>query len=161
MPTRIELFTFFGDYVAMASAAASLAGRAANSSHDPALKEVASRIAPELRDDRDALRAVGAALGAPGDPLKKGGALVGERLGRLKPNGHLLSRSPLSEVTEAVSLAMLLLTIASVWEGLASARGEDPRLAEFDLPARAAAAAQRFEAVRPLGAPAVARALSD
>jgi hypothetical protein len=56
------------------------------------------RLAAEVAQDRDELEAIMAALGIPVRAYKVYAAWIGEKAARLKLNGHLLTRSPLSSL---------------------------------------------------------------
>ncbi len=58
------------------------------------------RLRDEFVEDREALEATMAALGISRDPVKPLLAGVGEKLGRLKPNGQLRGRSPLGRIVD-------------------------------------------------------------
>jgi hypothetical protein len=65
------------------------------------------QLLADLEYDASQLREISAALGiAPKSPLEERAAWIGEKLGRLKLNGHLIRRSPLSLVIELEGLQM-------------------------------------------------------
>jgi hypothetical protein len=61
--------------------------------------------------------------------VKPAAAVVGERIGLLKPNGRLTSYSPLSRVLELEGLSALLGFNASLWRTL---RETEPLAARLD-----------------------------
>jgi hypothetical protein len=67
------------------------------------------------------------------DRIKVGGAWLAEKLGRLKPNGRLLSYSPLSRLVELDSLALGISGKLSLWEALQEVAAEDARLDPEEL----------------------------
>lgn len=90
----------------------------------PLRREIEADVATldELRDRLD----------IHGGRLKRVAAVVGERVGRLKLNGRLVERSPLSKVLE---LEMLIAGVAAkgrLWDALMVACGAE-QLADVDL----------------------------
>src|SRR5262245_48969825 len=73
---------------------------------------------------------------------------LGEKVGRLKPNGYLVRRSPLSDVVELEALRTAALGKLAGWQVLRLVARDDRRLAiaELDaLIARADSQASRLE----------------
>ena len=81
------------------------------------------------------------------DRIKVAGAWAGEKLGRLKLNGEIVSRSPLSTVVELEGLYLGISGKLSLWRNLERAMGE--HLARFDLPALIERAERQRDAVEP------------
>lgn len=84
---------------------------------------------PDLADLRDAvaedvesLHAIMRELGVRPSIVLGIGLRVGERLARLKPNGGLLSRMPLSDLIEAEALTDAVHAKESGWRALTSAK---------------------------------------
>lgn len=80
--------------------------------------------------------------------LKPAVAVVGERLGRLKPNGQLLGYSPLSRVDELELLQIGVTGKRRLWRALEHTHGEE--LSEFalaELAERATKQLRRLEAL--------------
>jgi len=63
-----------------------------------------SRVAPEIAEDLATLESIMRRPGAKPNTMKDTIARVGERLGRLKPNGRLRECSPLSDLLELETL---------------------------------------------------------
>jgi hypothetical protein len=82
----------------------------------------------ELREERSVLRASMDTLGIPVRQYKQVGAWLGEKVARLKLNGHLLSRSPLSDLIEFEFLATAVLAKRQGFETLRIAATVEPRL---------------------------------
>jgi hypothetical protein len=139
-----ELLTIYlNDHLMGATAGLELFRRAAG--HLPAVQP----LVREVEEDREALLGMIDAVGAHPDQVKVVAGWVGEKLTRLKPNGHLLGRSPLSDVVELESLTLGVLGKLSGWR-LLRALG-DPRLdtAELDrLIGRAQQQAEQLDALR-------------
>ncbi len=106
-------------------------GATGGSSYGPFLE----RLAGEIEEDRRSLLQIMHTLGAKVDRLKVTAARAGEKLGRLKPNGRLLSYSPLSRVVELETLALGVQANLALWRALGDLKPGEPRLAQFDLAA--------------------------
>lgn len=117
MESRL-LAIYLADHDALGIATVELARRAASGNEGTAFGQCAARLLPALEAEREQLRETMEALGAKPDPLKAGMAWAGEKLGRLKLNGHLVTKSPLSPVVEAEALITLLGAWAMAWRGL-------------------------------------------
>ena len=97
------LAIYLNDHLAAATAGVELVGRAA-SSHEGERGAELTRLADEIAEDREALRDIMKRLDVAESTVKKAAGWVGEKVGRLKPNDHLVSRSPLSDVLELEAL---------------------------------------------------------
>jgi hypothetical protein len=82
----------------------------------------------ELREERAALRSFMAALGVPVRQYKQLASWVGEKVSRLKLNGHLLSRSPLSDLVEFEFITTAVLAKRCGFETLRVVASADERL---------------------------------
>ena len=91
---------YLNDHLAGATAGLELARRVAGARQVPATGPELQRFAEEVAEDRDALLRIMGTLGVPVRSYKVWAAWAGEKAGRLKPNGHLTTRSPLSNLEE-------------------------------------------------------------
>ena len=140
---------YLNDHLAGASAGLELARRAARSQgrDRAALREIADEIA----EDRDELRTIMTTLGVPVRRYKEVAGWAMEKVGRLKPNGRILSRSPLSDVLEVEALRLAVEGKAAGWLLLRRFAEQDGRLdpAQLDrLINRAARQAEVLEDLR-------------
>lgn len=88
-------------------------------------------------------------LGVRRGRLKPLGALLGERLGRLKLNGRLRGYSPLSRFAELEMLQIGVVGKRGLWQALERTRsGQLPGIALGALVERASDQANRLEALR-------------
>ncbi len=99
------------------------------------------------------------ALGVGEDRLKVAAGWSAEKLGRLKPNGRLLSHSPLSRLIELEGLTLGVRGKLALWESLIAVRGEDPRLSEIGLERLAERARGQLETLEALRLAASLQAL--
>ena len=109
------------------------------------------RLAAEIAQDRAALLDIMAALGIKVRRYKMGAAWIGEKAGRLKFNGRLFARSPLSDLEELEMLRLGVEGKAAGWRTLRALAETDKRLdpARLDeLIARARRQADLLEELR-------------
>ena len=99
-------------------------GRHRGTTHEAKLEE----LLDELREERAALRSAMAALDIPVRQYKQVASWVGEKLARLKLNGHLLSRSPLSDLVEFEFIATAVLAKRCGFETLRVVSAVEKRL---------------------------------
>jgi hypothetical protein len=128
--TRRLLTIYLQDHYAGATAGLALFRRAASSHSDATIRAEIGRLAAEVAQDRSALRQIMGSLGIRPARTKALLAWVGEKVGRLKGNGRLFSRSPLSDLVELEGLIMGVTGKARVWESLQQAAERDHRLPE-------------------------------
>jgi hypothetical protein len=137
----VLLATYLNDHLAGATAGRELARRAASNNHGSPLGQFLSVLAQEVDEDRDALLALMAELQIGTDRVKVLGGWAAEKLARLKPNGRLLSYSPLSRLLEIEGLLLGVRGKLALWQALEVIQPHEPGLATTDL----AALAQRAE----------------
>jgi len=92
--------------------------------HEPKL----AGLLDELREERAAVRSSMAALDIPVRQYKQVASWVGEKLARLKLNGHVLSRSPLSDLVEFEFIATAVLAKRCGFESLRVVAAVEKRL---------------------------------
>ena len=121
---------YLNDHLAGATAGTQLATRLARTG-GPSL----AGFADEIREDRDALLAVMATLDVPVRRYKEVLGWVAEKAGRLKLNGRVLSRSPLSRVVELEAMLLGIEGKAALWRTLRARAAADSRLdvGRFDI----------------------------
>jgi hypothetical protein len=142
---------YLNDHLAGATAGVELAHRMARSHADPAAGSTMRRLAAEIAQDRSALQEIMAGLGIPARAYKVCAAWIGEKVGRLKLNGRLRSRSPLSDLEELEILRLGVEGKAAGWRTLRALSESDPRLdtARLDgLMSRARSQADLLEELR-------------
>jgi hypothetical protein len=84
----------------------------------------------ELREERAAVRRSMEALGIPVRQYKQIASWLGEKISRAKLNGHLLSRSPLSDLVEFEFIATAVLAKRAGFETMREVAAVDSRLDE-------------------------------
>jgi hypothetical protein len=139
-PQAALLGIYLNDHLASATLAVELARRAAHSRRGKPTGETLEWVAGQLDEDRTSLVQLLKTLDVPVRQYKVLAARAAELIGRLKPNGHLLSRSPLSDVVEAEGLRLAIDANAACWATLEQLADTEPRLNQdriAELPARA------------------------
>jgi hypothetical protein len=152
---------YLNDHLAGATAGTELAHRMARSHGDEEDSSTLRRLAAEIGQDRTALLDMMAALGVKVRSYKVGAAWIGEKAGRLKFNGRLFTRSPLSDLEELEILRLGVEGKAAGWRTLRTLAESDPRLdpARLDeLIARASRQADVLEDLRMAAVSEVVRA---
>ncbi|MFC4036186.1 hypothetical protein ACFO3J_32760, partial [Streptomyces polygonati] len=121
------------DHLSGATAGVELFRRAAQSQQaqqdqqgrsDDTLADLTRRV----EQDRDSLLQIMTDLGITPDRSKIALGWLAEKAGRLKPNGHLFSRSPLSDVLELESMLLGVRGKAACWRTLRALAETDQRL---------------------------------
>jgi hypothetical protein len=116
---------YLNDHLAGATGGVELARRARKSNAgEREFGPPLDRLCKEIEADRTTLEGLVDGLGISRDRIKPVGAWVGEKVGRLKPNGQLRGYSPLSRVLELEALAMGITGKKGLWEALRD-RGVD------------------------------------
>ena len=145
---------YLNDHLTGSTFALELAGRAARAHRGTELGVFLAGVKADIEADRHSLEEIMASLGVAKDPLKRPVAWIAEKLGRLKLNGELLRRSPLSSVLELELLSIGIEAKRLLWLALAESHGESigaTRLTELVARAedqRAHVERHRLETVR-------------
>lgn len=151
--TRQDLLgVYLNDHLAGATIGTSLARRmAASAGPESERGTVLRQLAADITEDRSTLLEIMAALSIGVRSYKVFAAWAGEKAGRLKLNGHLLTRSPLSDLEETEFLQLGVAGKAAGWRTLRVLADRDSRLdaARLDgLTARADHQASVLESLR-------------
>ena len=151
-PSRHNMLgIYLNDHLAGATAGGELAHRMARSHRGQEESGPLQRLAVEITQDRSALLAIMATLGIPVRVYKVGAAWIGEKAGRLKLNGRLLARSPLSDLEELELLRLGVEGKAAGWRTLRTRADTDARLDAGrldELISRARSQADQLEELR-------------
>jgi hypothetical protein len=148
---RDLLGVYLNDHLAGATAGTELASRAAAAQRDPAKRGVMRVLADEISEDRQSLLAIMTALGIPVRSYKVWAGWLAEKAGRLKLNGSLLARSPLSDLLELEMMRLGVEGKAAGWQTLRvlAENRKELDVAQLDrLLARAADQSGRLEELR-------------
>lgn len=119
---------YLNDHLAGATGGAELARRLAAAHRSAEEGSSLRHLAAEVAEDRAALLDIMAALSIPVRSYKVYVAWIGEKAARLKLNGHLLTRSPLSSLEELEMMRLGVEGKAAGWRTLRVLADSDPRL---------------------------------
>ena len=103
-----------------------------------------------MEDERTALERFLAAIGTKPDPVKNAGAWLAEKIGRFKPNGELIRRSPLSDVVELETLRLAVEGKAAGWRVLRQLAEDDGKFDAAELDKLLSAADDQIEQLESL-----------
>jgi hypothetical protein len=156
---RKLLGSYLNDHLAGATVGRELTKRTLGSNRGNEFGEFLEGLLVEIEEDRETLLEVMRTVGVGQDRVKAAGALVAERLGRLKLNGSIVSYSPLSRLVELEGLSVGIDGKRSLWRSLAQL--EDPALSEFDFWALEARAETQREGIETLRLEAARIALQE
>jgi hypothetical protein len=118
MPSEKLLRIYLNDHLTTASAGAALARRALRSNRGSELGIFLATLASDLEEDLVNVEAVMRERSLKPSAFKRSLGTVGERLGRLKLNGRIVSYSPLSRLAELEGLGLLVAHNAFMWRSL-------------------------------------------
>jgi hypothetical protein len=137
---------YLKDQFALGVAWRELARRAAGNNKGTEAGAALARVATAIAEDVATFRNIMGRLNVRPDRVKNVAVTVAERVGRLKPNGRLLSYSPLSRFEELEFLIMGIEGKKQLWATLRDLAGLGARLPDVDFDALIErAAAQRTE----------------
>ena len=139
---------YLQDHHAGAVGGLELAKRAADSNSGWAHGAEIAELRDQIAADKEALEAIMDHLDAGPSKIKDGLGWTAEKLGRLKPNDHLFSQSPLSRLIELEGLAIGVTAKAALWEALRGAEGDS--IGGVDIAALAARADSQLSLLKTL-----------
>jgi hypothetical protein len=142
---------YLNDHLAGATAGIELFRRTARAHAGSPTGAELQQLTAEVEADRTALLDIMASLSVPVRRYKLVTAWAAEKAARLKPNGHVLSRSPLSSLIELEALRLGVQGKAAGWRTLRQIAETDARLDRNrleHLQERARQQADRLEALR-------------
>ncbi len=128
MPQRELLAIYLRDHRAGAAAGIRAAERLRDHG-DPPFRQPMTVLAREIAEDRDDLDRIMSDLGVTPSRLKAALAAAGSQLGRLKLNGRLARRAPLSDVLELEALGAGVMAKRDLWLALGVV---EPTIPELD-----------------------------
>lgn len=124
---------YLNDHMAGAVGALELARRLLAAEGQGAAAEFMGRLVSELDEDRSELQGLMDRLGIVRNPLKTRAAWAAEKVGRLKLNGRLIRRSPLSLVEEVEVLELGVEGKLAMWRALREIQARDDRFKDLDV----------------------------
>jgi hypothetical protein len=112
------LAIYLRDHLAGATVGHELARRTLANNRGTELEPALARLAGEIEEDRAALLRLMSELGVPPSRAKNALGWTLERAGRLKLNGRVLRRSPLSRLVELEGLTLGVTGKQALWSAL-------------------------------------------
>jgi hypothetical protein len=122
------LAIYCNDHIASAAGGIELVSRMVGAHKGTRYEDRLRQLLDELHEEKAALVSITRALGLPVRQYKQVAVWAAEKASRLKLNGHLLSRSPLSSLVEFEFLASAVRGKRSGLETLRIAATVDPRI---------------------------------
>jgi hypothetical protein len=122
------LAVYLNDHLAGAVAGAELLRRSAGAHQGTELGPPLTDLAEEVRRDGESLRKIMGDLGVPVMRGRMALGWLGEKAGRLKPNGRFVSRSPLSDVLELEAMRLGVEGKLCAWRTLQALTDAEPRI---------------------------------
>jgi hypothetical protein len=159
MPTSNEqMAIYLNDHLAGSVTALELIGYAARQHAGTPLGAFLTDLRQEIKQDQRVLREILLAVGGTPQRHKLAAAWLVEKAGRLKFNGQLLKRSPLTDMLELETITIGIHGKAQGWRALREAAGQD-LFAGHDLGELIERAQRQHEAVEAHRREAARRAL--
>jgi hypothetical protein len=155
------LHVYLQDHLAGATFGYELAERCRRRNEGSEFGAPLAELAREIASDRQTLMAVMRRLGADPSNVKVSAAWLFEKARRLKPNGRLLSYTPLTRVVELESLAIGIAGKTALWRALESVTGKGLQLEGYDFAALAEQAEDQLRRVERLRLQAAGLAFSQ
>lgn len=112
------LVVYLRDHHALLIALREFCARIVSSSPTEEERGLARLVLADAESDLRELAAVLRGFGSGPSRIRAAAAQAGERIGRLKPNGTLVRRSPATSVVELEGCRFLLESVRSLWAGL-------------------------------------------
>ncbi|MDX6759305.1 MULTISPECIES: hypothetical protein [Streptomyces] len=125
-PTFLAIY--LNDHLAGANGGVELLRRAAAAQRGGTLGTSLESLADQVAVDRESLRTLMGDLDVPVMRARAALGRLAEKVGRLKLNGRVLSRSPLSDVLELEAMRIGVEGKAACWRSLRSLARTDPRI---------------------------------
>jgi len=128
-PHNPELLAIYcNDHLAASTGGIELVQRMIGEHRGASYGPLLERLCQEFQQEQAALESAMQTLGIAVRPYKRLAVWIGEKVARLKPNGRLLSRSPLSELEEFEFLATAVRAKRQGFETLRVVAETDTRL---------------------------------
>ncbi len=128
-----HLEIYLQDHYAGSTGGIEMAKRTAKANGGTEFGGPLTRLAGEIREDRDALKRIMARFDVSPAPVKGGLAWAAEKAGRLKPNGQIRGYSPLGRLVEVEALITGVSGKLSLWRSLLQIASSEPRLDSAQL----------------------------
>ena len=148
MPALLHIY--LQDHLAGATFGYELVERCRRSNERSEFGPPLAELAGEIAADRRTLTALMGDVGAERSNVKVAAAWLSEKARRLKPNGRLLSYTPLTRVVELESLAIGIAGKRALWRTLEYVASQGGELEGYDFAALAERAENQLQRVERL-----------
>jgi hypothetical protein len=145
---------YMNDQLALGVGWRELARRAQRANEGTELGDALARVADGIAEDIATFEQIMRRLGIRPSRVKPALAVIGERVGRLKTNGHLRSYSPLSRFLELDILVMGIDDKRRLWANLRDLAGVPAALPDIDFDELIRRAEQQRDTLLPFHASA-------
>jgi hypothetical protein len=149
---------YLNDHYLAANSGVALADRIAKALATTTFGDELARLAQEIRNDLSSLVDVMKQLGVPPQRWRAPLGIAAERLSRLKLNGHLFTRSPLSSVVELEGLLAGVEAKRCGWQTIRQIVESDGQTSKENLDALIEGSLKQTETLRLVRAWAVEQA---
>lgn len=147
------LDTYLHDHIAGSVGGRELVRHAHQSEKQTEFGPPLKALLEDIEYDAQRLREIAEAVGVSAHtPLKESVAWLGEKLRRLKLNGRLIRRSPLTRLLELEGLQMAVNGKRALWQTLLELGSVEPRLGRLDIASLRARADDQLARIRSLHA---------
>jgi hypothetical protein len=163
LPTSLSsdlLTLYLNDHLAGSVFGSQLARRAQAANRGTEFETFLVELTSAIDEDRRELESIIERLGVPTDRIKVAAGWLGEKIGRLKPNGQLRGYSPLSRVLELEGLSGGIHAKLSLWRALRAIAPGDERFDADHLDRLIGRAESQLEGLASMQARAAVLALS-
>lgn len=126
-PERL-LSIYMNDHLGGAALGTSLAKRISKAHDRGQARDETAEVAREIEEDREVLLGIMRDLGVRPKRTRQVVASLMEKAGRLKPNGAIVSRSPLSRLVELEGMTLGVTGKLALWKSLRQAAAREDRL---------------------------------
>ncbi len=152
---------YLNNHLTAAAGGVDLFRRVARGHAGTPLGDEVDRLAAEVEQDRSALLGLMHRLDVRvNHPMTLLGKL-GERVGRLKPNGFVVRRSPVSDLVELEALRVAVCGKSAGWEMLRTVAAHDDRITREELEVLIARAEDQADRLRTLHLQLAQRVIED
>lgn len=127
------LAAYLQTHLAGSRAGVDLFERSAKAQFDPQIGRVLMEIRGEVIDERQHLQKIMATFDISENLIRSAAARITERVSRLKPNGSLLHRTPLTDLVELEALRIAVSGKQAGWEALLEIQDLVPELDRAQL----------------------------
>jgi len=155
------LSVYLNNHFTGASGGVEMFGRVAKQHAGSSWGAELARLAADIDEDRERLRDIMGRLGVAENRAMTLLGWVGEKVGRVKPNGYLVRRSPLSDVVELEGLRIAVAAKQAGWEVLREVAAHDTRVSTDEVETLIGRAEDQSERLQDLHLRAAREELSE